>query len=117
MIEDALRKASPHKAPGFDGLRVEHILSAGAELPRMLACLYNRMESQQKWPAALCTQKLIFLSKPKHKHVIPQALQLRPIVLLPSVMKLWSSIRSCHYLAALKPYPEIIGGLPKVRIT
>eukprot|EP00971_Amphidinium_carterae_P058286 1152919-Amphidinium_carterae.3 len=114
MVDDAIRKASPHKAPGFDGLQIHHLVSVGAELHRMLASLCNRMEARQKWPAALCTQKLIFLSKPKHKHVIPLALQLRPIVLLPSAMMLWSSIRANHYLTALTPYPEIIGGLPKV---
>eukprot|EP00971_Amphidinium_carterae_P263495 5227825-Amphidinium_carterae.1 len=83
----------PGKAAGTDQLRSEDLL----HLPAVLHCrLWMRCESTQTWPDALRLQQMVFLPKPAHAGKVPQADQLRPIVLLPHILKAWSVHRQHH---------------------
>eukprot|EP00971_Amphidinium_carterae_P147360 2920134-Amphidinium_carterae.1 len=86
-VKKALSKMKTGRAAGADQLRSEDLLSLPDVLHGAIAAFWMRCEAAQTWPDALRAQQVVFLPKPAHAGKVPQADQLRPIVLLPHMLK------------------------------
>eukprot|EP00971_Amphidinium_carterae_P184473 3662198-Amphidinium_carterae.2 len=119
------RTSTPHssrvkmkrkKAPGLDQLRNDDLLRLPPVLFEAIAAFWTRCEETRTWPDALQAQHVVYLPKSAHAGAVPAADQLRPIVLLPHILKAWSVHRQ-HYLRdAVQQYEHLLGGRPKVRV-
>ena len=107
----ALRRKSPHSAPGPDGLSRRDLLAMPDALAAEVLSLFHQAEQQGFWPQQLMTGLISSLAK------TPGATQVshyRPICLLSMCYRTWSSIRCKEALRHIKQFapPGLLGNLP-----
>eukprot|EP00971_Amphidinium_carterae_P061584 1219277-Amphidinium_carterae.2 len=116
QVERTLRKMTKGKAVGVDNLAAEQLATLPGGIHALVAAFFTTCERCGQWPAALCAQRVVFLPKDGAPHRAPAASQLRPIVLLPHLLKCWSTLRGGHLKQAVGTYPTLLGGKAKIAV-
>ena len=115
LVEVLESMPKPKSSPGLDGWRFSEL----AKLPvfpfHRLGQLLQCVEHQAKWPCKLLLARVVLL----RKDLSGQPLRVRPIVVLPSVLRLWSRARFLAltaWQASWRP-GELFGAVPNCSTT
>ena len=100
------------KARGVDGWSNYEIKQFDAQAIAALTTLFNRMATRCQWPQALTAGTVRMLSKTESSCTLSQT---RPIIVLPTLYRVWSRAVSQKWVKNIIPYlpSGIQGNLPK----
>ena len=99
--ETALRSKPSRSAVGMDGVHRDDLLHMPLHLKRSLLKLLDAIETTGQWPLQLLHGGVFSLEK---KPGATQVHEFRPITILPTVYRIWSSIRSRELILFLSQF-------------
>eukprot|EP00438_Fugacium_kawagutii_P007572 Skav230249 [mRNA] locus=scaffold1266:50096:54652:- [translate_table: standard] len=107
-----LRKANKGSARGSCGFSVTELLKMPAKLTHWLFALFRIAETDAKWPGKFGVARVVLLTKPDGQP--NDAMGLRPITILSTIYRQWSSFRSQQVFEFLgSQLPPQIGNIAK----
>ena len=99
---DAIVRSKPSKsAVGMDGVHRDDLLHMPSHLKAQLLTLIDRVERSGEWPEQLLHGGVFSLEK---RPGASQVHEFRPITILPTVYRIWSTIRSREMITFLSSF-------------
>ena len=99
---DAVVRSKPSRsAVGMDGVHRDDLLHMPMHLKKQLLSLIERIELSGEWPSQLLHGGVFSLEKRPGAN---QVHEFRPITILPTVYRIWSTIRSRELIAFLSSF-------------
>ena len=105
----------PRSSPGLDGWRFDELSKLPPFLVRRLEQLLDKIERLALWPSKILMARVVLL----RKDLSAQPLRVRPIVVLPCLLRLWSRTRYLElsaWQASWRP-GELFGAVPHCATT